>query len=89
MKNYDTELARNVFCFNEDTNGGESLILVTKFYTNGDPGIEGIMLNQELTLASYGNSATFNLCGASFTPDLLRKLADEIEEKMVFLGENT
>ena len=73
----DPLVKRHTFCFNDDDNGGESLILCTEMYANGD--LDGIYYNQNLTLQSYGNSATFNLIGASFTPGLLRKLADELE----------
>ncbi len=52
--------------------GGEALVLTTKFFDNG-------YINQELTLQSYGNSATFNLCGTVFDPETLRRIADEIE----------
>lgn len=71
-----TLLKEHAFCFNEDDNGGESLMLYTKMHTDG----EEIYYEQQLSLASYGNSAVFNLVGVSLTPDILRKLADELEE---------
>lgn len=70
-------LKQHAFVFNEPENGGERLSLTTKFFPNGDPG--GIFTNQELTLQSYCNSATMNLVGATFTPDLLRQLANELD----------
>jgi hypothetical protein len=82
MKKQNDELARHVFNFSPRENGGESLLLTTIFRDNGDyaAGIEhGVFLNQELTLCSYGNSASFNLCGINLTPKNLRKLADELE----------
>lgn len=75
-------LARNVFCFNNNDNGGEALLLTTEFVANGDDITkeDGVYLEQELTLVSYSNSATFNLSGAILTPALLRELADKLEE---------
>jgi hypothetical protein len=82
----DKLLHRHVFCFNEEDNGGESLTLKTEFYDNGDAAAglpAGIYTNQELSLMSYGNSASFNLSGAAFTPELLRQLANELESAMI------
>lgn len=59
-------------------NGGEDLIIKTDIIENGD-GIEGIILNQQISLQSYGNSVTLNLYGNVLTPDFLRYLAQEIE----------
>jgi hypothetical protein len=73
----DKLLKKHSFCLNPRDNGGESLMLVTKMYSNGDPG--GVYWHQELTLQSYCNSATFNLYGISLNPEMLRKLADELE----------
>ncbi len=77
----DKILKTHSFNFNPRENGGESLHLHTQIYSNGDPG--GIYLNQELTLESYGNSATFNLCGTVFTVESLRQLANELEQEIV------
>ena len=71
-------LDRHVFVFNPSNNGGESLCLTTEFYSNGDPGEAGIYTNQEFTLSSYFNSASFNFLG-QMTPENLRRLADELE----------
>ena len=65
-------MKNHTFVFNVDSNGGESLFL----NTNVD---EDSYSYQVLTLVSYANSASFNL-NMEFTPDKLRKLADELEE---------
>jgi hypothetical protein len=65
---------RHVFCFNEHDNGSESILLVTESAANA--GAE--LITQELSLQSYGNSASIHT-GYVFTPALLRKLADELE----------
>lgn len=77
--NKDLRLERHGFCFNPRDNGGETLMLTTDIYHNGDSGEKGIYYNQEITLLSYCNSASLNLYGASITPDMLRKLANELE----------
>lgn len=74
-------IARHVFCFNSQDNGGESLNLTTSIFANGDPG--GIFMTQELTLQSYCNAATFCLHGTMISPELLRRLANELDEAMV------
>ena len=64
-------------------NGGEDLVIKTSIFDNGDyaAGLDtGIILNQAITLESYGNSVTLNLCGNTLTPDFLRYLAQEIED---------
>jgi hypothetical protein len=73
MKHMNNEepLHRHVFVFNPNNNGGESLSLVTEFFKN--------YASQNLSLQSYGNSATFNLDYSIITPDILRKLANELE----------
>lgn len=58
-------------------NGGEKLLLVTKFVPNGDPGV--VLPNQQLILNSYGNSAVFELAKSPLTPAALRELADKLE----------
>lgn len=68
-------LDTHVFCFNPSQNGGEALILVTKFIDNGD---EVPLMYQELELNSYGNCASISIDGL-FTAKKLRKLADELE----------
>lgn len=67
----------HAFCFNIADNGGEALTLHTAFFANGDPG--GVFAHQALTLHSYSNSATIDLCGSVLTPELLRQLAQELE----------
>lgn len=73
-------VGKHVFTFNEQDNGGEALTLVTKLVPNGDPGV--ILLEQELSLQSYGNCASFTLSGAPMTPELLRELANQLEVKI-------
>lgn len=78
-------LDTHVFFFNPRDNGGEQLSLTTEIYDNGDAAAGlagGIFINQELVLQSYGNSASFFLCGTPMTPELLRKCADRLEEAM-------
>ena len=71
-------LKRNVFVFNPENNGGEFLTLMTEYfgYTDGEREVYAI---QELSLQSYGNSASFTLNGL-LTPDNLRKLAETLEK---------
>lgn len=75
------KLFTHVFDFSPNENGGESLTLTTKFFANGDKitRTEGVYLNQILTLNSYGNSASFDLCGINITTESLRQLANELE----------
>jgi hypothetical protein len=63
------------FVVNEGDNGGESLIITTKSINNGS----NTYLNQEITLTSYCNSASFNLSSAVLTPAKLRELANQLE----------
>lgn len=72
----DKLLKIHTFVFNEQDNGGESFTLSTKFYNNGDG---EIYTNQELTLQSYCNAASFTLIGAPMTAGLLRQLANELD----------
>ena len=84
---WEGEVARHVFSFNPRDNGGEQLTLVSHIIDNGDvaAGIPkaGVFLNQELSLQSYGNSASFLFFGASLDPGSLRKLANELEAAMI------
>lgn len=52
-------------------NGGESLILTCKYE-------DGMPMKEELTLMSYGSSATIETSGV-FTSDNLFKLAKELQ----------
>lgn len=74
---------KHVFNLTPGTNGGESLTLTTTFHDNGDG---EYYTNQELTLQSYQNSASINLCGASLTPENLRRLATELESAYISVG---
>jgi hypothetical protein len=69
------ELQDSTFVFNPQANGGEEVSLTTKIFSNGDSGD----INQQLSLQSYGNSATISLSSDSMTPQILRKLADGLE----------
>jgi hypothetical protein len=73
------KLADHFFNFSPSETCGESLTLSTIFYDNGD-GPKHPVINQELRLQSYGNSASFSLCGITLTPAILRKLANELEK---------
>lgn len=70
-------VGRHVFTFNPQDNGGESLFITTEIWDNGDE-TDNIYCNQKLTLASYGNSASFALSGATLNPENLMKLALEL-----------
>jgi hypothetical protein len=67
------------YCFNPQDNGGESLVLETDFYDNGDDPPDNVFTNQRLTLSSYSNEMQLRLFGFEITPDMLRKLATELE----------
>lgn len=73
-------LESSVFTFNPEGNGGEALSLRTTFEDNGDlDGKKSIYLVQEITLQSYSNSVTIHLQDGSLTPEVLRRLANELE----------
>jgi hypothetical protein len=76
-----TLLKTHTFTFNPKDNSGEHLTLTTDFYANGDPidNKNGVFVNQKLTLHSYCNECSIKLYSNSFTPELLRQLADELE----------
>lgn len=70
------------FNFSPNEPSGEGLTLTTYFLDNGDRkhGLPtGIFTNHKITLQSYGNSASLELYGITITPELLRKLANELE----------
>lgn len=71
----------NCFVFNNDDNGGESLSLTTFKHVDDRYPTAGAYITQELTLQSYGNSASFNI-GYFFTPENLRKLADALDSQL-------
>lgn len=74
---------KHVFNLTPDTPGGESVHLTTTLHDNGDG---EYFSNQELTLQSYGNSASINLFGSSLNPDSLRQLASELEALYIQAG---
>lgn len=71
---------RHTFSFNPHDNRGENLLLSTNFVYQDD---KVIQFDQKLSLQSYCNSAHLTLCGAMFTPENLRKLANELDEARI------
>ena len=61
----------HVFCFNPKENGGQSIHLVTTINSNN--------ISQSLELNCFGNCSSLQFGDGIFTPDILRKLADELE----------
>ena len=60
----------------------EPLILRTEYFDNGDSaaGLEsGVYTNQHLVSDNGNIISSFHLCGASITPEGLRKLANELD----------
>ena len=87
--NKDKLLKIHTTCVNEEDNSGESLMITTKVYSNGDDivkrkdgNIDGIYFYQEITLQSYANSASFNLGSITLTPTILREIANELEQSI-------
>lgn len=78
----DKRVHIHAFVLNPEANGGESLMLTTEYFWNGDlvTDDDGIYTNQSLTLQSYCNCATIKLYGATITPNVLRELANELED---------
>ena len=66
---------RHVFTFNPEDNGGEALTVTTDITSDGD-------IFQEVSLQSYGASASLNFPGW-ITPQRLRKLANELESFII------
>lgn len=64
----EKEIDRHVYVFNRKDNGGEQLVLVTRYLDNGDG---EMYVNQEIELYSYCNSASINLVGAVISAKLL------------------
>jgi hypothetical protein len=67
-----------VFVFNPETNGGESLLLKTLLWDNGDTEY----MTHQIIMNCYGNNATFDLEDVQITPEKLRRAADQIEEML-------
>ena len=76
----EKEIGRHVFVLNQKDSGGEQLVLVTKIIDNGDP---NPITEQEFSLQSYCNCASFTLIGAQFTVENLRRLANELESELI------
>lgn len=85
--NKDRVLERHVFIFNDKDNGGEQVSFVTDIRHNGDP--EGVYYDQEISLQSYCNTATIHLLGAAISPDMLRKLANELDAATIRAKQKT
>lgn len=78
----DKILAQHSIVLNPKDNGGEGVFIHTKFISNGDPITDefGVYTTQEIHLASYSNSAILYFSGAAFTPEFLRRWANELEQ---------
>ena len=76
-------LKTHTFNLSPNENSGEGLTITTEFIANGDDitETEGVILNHEITLQSYGNSASINLFGIALTPEKLRTLANQLERE--------
>lgn len=79
---------RHYFNFSPKENGGECFSLVTEFFDNGDEK-DNIYINQTFSLNSYCNCAQILLCGIQITPQILRKLADELSEAKIIAYNNS
>ena len=66
------------FVFNPKDHSDEQINIQTDFYHNGDP--NGIFTNQCITMQSCCNHASMHLYGCQITPQILRHLADELEQ---------
>jgi hypothetical protein len=73
------QTTKHCFSFNGHDNGGEQLTLTTTLHVDEN---KHVTTEQEMTLQSYCNSASFNLIGAQLTPIDLRNLADELENEI-------
>lgn len=72
-------LNRSVFVFNPQDKDGNTISMMTEYFNNGVPG--GVFTNQEITLYSNSNSASFHISGFTITPEMLRNLADQLEKQ--------
>jgi len=68
------------FVISPKESGGEALIFITEYYDNGD---KEIFTNQRIVLHSYCNNATINLYGIQITSDILRELANKLDEAKI------
>ena len=66
---------------NPNDNGGESILLTTWLYDNGDEQ-DFIYANQQIELNSYCNSASMFMSGFLLNPDKLRELANKLEKQI-------
>lgn len=72
-------IGKHYFTVNENDNGGEHVCIDTDIYDNGDKE-NNIFLNTRITVNSYSNGASISLCGSPLTPEILRKLANELDK---------
>lgn len=69
---------------NPEDNGGETVAITVEIYDNGDAAAglsNGIFTLSEVSLQSYGNSASMSL--PNITPEFLREFADKLEAELV------
>lgn len=78
----DTLLGTHKFTFTLSPGDDNTLSLTTDYFDNDDGVPAGIYTNQRLTMQSYGNTASFFLCGTSISSEQLRKLANELDAMM-------
>jgi cell division protein ZapA (FtsZ GTPase activity inhibitor) len=78
----NTLLDIHKFTFILSPGDDNTLSLTTEYFDNGDGVPDGIYTNQRLTMQSYGNTASFLLCGTSISSEQLRKLANELDVMM-------
>lgn len=79
MQDYEI-IGIHSFHFNKDSNGGEAILFTTKFMKSNSMFKENsVIINQEFSLNSYGNSSSISLYANPITPAMLRQLADELE----------
>lgn len=76
----ERKVNRLVSVLNPQENGGESIMLTTDLYDNGDGLPKGAYCTQEIELNCYGNSASIFIgSGSTITPETLREMANELE----------
>ena len=80
----DKQIGIHEFNFN-DFDGNDLVSIITKFWDNGDGG-KPDYFTQEIWLNAKNNSVTIDLCQMLFTPDTLRKLANELESKINYVA---
>lgn len=69
---------------NPEDNGGETVAITVEIYDNGDAAAglsDGIFTLSNVSLQSYGNSASMSL--PNITPEFLRDFADKLEAELI------